>query len=308
MSHSHHHGSHKGCHHEPNRYNRAFLIGTCLNVGFVAIEAIFGFWSGSLALLADAGHNLSDVLGLLLAWGGSLLAQRPPTSRHTYGLRRASILAALLNSTILLLAMGAIAWEAIQRLSHPTAISGWVAIWVAGAGVLINGLTAFLFASGRKQDLNIKGAFLHMAADTLVSAGVVLAGVGILLTNWFWLDPAISLTIVVVVAFGTWQLFQESLNLALDAVPSHIEPAAVREFLVGLSGVTQVHDLHIWAMSTTDVALTAHLVMPKGNPGDAFLLHLSEQLQHQFGIGHTTIQVEQGNEEAPCHLESDQHI
>jgi cobalt-zinc-cadmium efflux system protein len=272
MAHSHH--SHQHSHeHSVTNYNRVFAIGTASNVGFVIVEALFGFWTQSLALLADAGHNLSDVLSLLLAWGASVLAQRPPSNRYTYGLRRSSILAALLNSIILILAMGGIAWEAIGRFNNLTSIPGTTIIWVAGIGVVINTATALLFLSGREQDLNIKGAFLHMAADALVSLGVVLTGIAILTTGWLWFDPAISLIIVVVVVAGTWQLLQDSLSLSLDAVPNHIEPAAVKTFLAEIPGVDRVHDLHIWAMSTTQTALTVHLVMPDGHPGDRFLAH-----------------------------------
>lgn len=315
MSHSHGHHSHHGHnhaghhpHHGPANYNRAFTIGIALNVGFVAIEAIFGLLTQSLALLADAGHNLSDVLGLVLAWGASYLVQRPPSTRYTYGLRRSSILAALLNAVVLLVAMGGIAWEAIRRVSSPDPVSGTTIIWVAAIGVLINTLTAFLFVSGRREDLNIRGAFLHMAADALVSVGVVLAGIGILVTGWLWFDPVVSLIIVVVVVVGTWRLLQDSLNLALDAVPSHIEPAAVQLLLAELPGVVQIHDLHIWAMSTTETALTAHLVMPSGHPGDAFLAQACDQLRHQFGIEHTTLQVELGDTDQVCALEPDHQV
>lgn len=294
MSHHHHHD-----HGQPN-YNRAFIIGIALNVGFVIVEALFGVLNNSLALLADAGHNLSDVLGLLLAWGASWLVHRRPTPRYTYGLRRSSILAALLNASFLLIAMGAIATEAIQRFSNPISVNGSTVIGVALIGIVINGLTAMLFMSGRERDLNIKGAFLHMAADTLVSAGVVLAGIAILTTGWLWFDPVVSLIIVVVIGFGTWNLLRDSVNLALDAVPEGIEPQAVQTYLAELPGVVGVHDLHIWAMSTTETALTAHLVMLAGNPGDAFLSRIAMELHDKFGIEHTTIQVETGNFLRPC--------
>jgi cobalt-zinc-cadmium efflux system protein len=307
MAHSHH--SHQHSHeHSVTNYNRVFAIGTALNVGFVIVEALFGFWTQSLALLADAGHNLSDVLSLLLAWGASVLAQRPPSNRYTYGLRRSSILAALLNSIILILAMGGIAWEAIGRFNNLTSIPGTTIIWVAGIGVVINTATALLFLSGREQDLNIKGAFLHMAADALVSLGVVLTGIAILTTGWLWFDPAISLIIVVVVVAGTWQLLQDSLSLSLDAVPNHIEPAAVKTFLAEIPGVDRVHDLHIWAMSTTQTALTVHLVMPDGHPGDRFLAHISQELHHHFGIEHSTIQIEIDDSETSCFYEPEYHV
>ncbi|BAU63469.1 cation diffusion facilitator family transporter [Stanieria sp. NIES-3757] len=313
MAHSHHHHSHE---HQVTNFNRAFALATSLNIGFVVVEALFGFFTSSLALLADAGHNLSDVLGLLLAWGASWLAQRPPSKRYTYGLRRSSILAALINSVVLLVAMGGITWEAIHRLTNPTPISGTTIIGVALIGVAINTATALLFISGREQDLNIKGAFLHMAADALVSVGVVLAGIAILTTGWLWFDPAISLIIVIVVVVGTWQLLKDALNLSLDAVPNHIEPAAVKTFLTQLPGVAQVHDLHIWAMSTTETALTVHLVMPEGHPGemfapcsrDRFLAYVCQELHDHFGIEHSTIQIEIKDSEGCCIYEPEHKV
>ncbi len=236
------------------------------------------------------------------------MAQRPPSKRYTYGLRRFSILAALINSIILLVAMGGIAWEAIQRVTNPSSIPGTTIIGVALVGVVINTATALLFISGRKQDLNIKGAFLHMAGDALVSFGVVLAGIAILTTDWLWFDPAISLIIVVVVVVGTWQLLKDSLNLSLDAVPNHIEPAAVRTFLAELPGVAQVHDLHIWAMSTTETALTVHLVMPQGHPGDRFLAHVARELDRHFGIEHSTIQIEIKDSDSFCVYEPEHKV
>jgi cobalt-zinc-cadmium efflux system protein len=300
-----HHHQHD---HAPSTYNRAFLIGTSLNVGFVVVEVWFGTVSHSLALLADAGHNLSDVLGLLLAWAASYLVRRPPNRKYTYGLRRSSILAALLNAILLLLTMGGIAWEAIRRLQDPSPIAENTVIWVAGIGVAINTITALLFLSGREKDLNIRGAFIHMASDALVSMGVVLAGFAILLTGWLWLDPVISLAIVTVIVLGTWNLFQDSLRLILDGVPKQIEPMAVRTFLQELPGVTQVHDLHIWAMSTADTALTAHLVIPEGYLGDRFLCDTCEALHAHFGIDHSTLQIETGHPDYPCHLEPDSHV
>ncbi len=302
-----HHHAH-GHSHAPKTHTRAFQIGIGLNIGFVIIEAWFGWITQSLALLADAGHNLSDVLGLLLAWGASYLARRPPSRTYTYGLRRTTILAALFNSMLLLLAVGGIAWEALRRLQNPTPVPGITLIWVAGVGVVINTLTALLFFSGGKQDLNIRGAFLHMAADALVSVGVVLAGAAMLLTGWLWFDPAISLVIVIVIVVGTWNLLRDALGLILDRVPKHIQPLAVRTLLKELPGVAQVHDLHIWAMSTTETALTAHLVMPAGCPGDAFLAQASEELHHHFDIDHATLQVETGDVQYPCRLESDYRV
>lgn len=300
-----HHHEHN---HSPKTYKWAFQIGIGLNVGFVLIEAGFGWVTQSLALLADAGHNLSDVLGLLLAWGASYLAQSPPSHYYTYGLRRSTILAALLNAILLLLAMGGITWEALRRLQEPTAVPGMTLIWVAGVGVVINTLTALLFFSHSKKDINIRGAFLHMAADALVSVGVVLAGIAILLTGWLWFDPVISLVIVTVIVVSTWNLLREALGLILDRVPKHIEPLAVRTFLQELPGVAQVHDLHVWAMSTTETALTAHLVMPTGYPGDDFLTHTCEELHHHFDIDHSTLQIELGNGQHSCRLEPDHRV
>jgi len=282
-------------HHEPANYNRAFIIGVTLNSGFVIIEAVFGVLSHSLALLADAGHNLSDVLGLLLAWGASFLSRLPATQRRTYGMRRSSILAALFNSIFLLLVTGGIAWEAIRRFIKPASIEVDIVIAVAVVGIIINTITALLFMSGRKSDLNIRAAFWHMTGDALVSVGVVLAGVAIMVTRWFWFDPVISLIIVAVIVLGTWDLLKDSVNLALDAVPENIEPKAVRTYLSELPGVTQVYDLHIWGMSTTETALTAHLVIPAGHPGDAFLAEVVSFLHDNFGIEHATLQVETGS-------------
>lgn len=299
--HHHHHA------HGPGDFGRAFAIGTALNLAFVAVEGAAGFYSGSVALLADAGHNLSDVLGLLIAWGGAELAKRPPSGRFTYGLRGSSILAALMNALLLLVASGAIAWEAIGRLMAPPPVQGTLMIVVAAVGILVNGFTAMLFASGRKGDLNIRGAFLHMAADAVVSAGVVAAGILILLTGALWIDPAISLVIVVVILWSTWGLLRDSLGMALQAVPPNIDAGAVRQALIGLPGVARVHDLHIWPMSTVESALTAHLVMPAGHPGDQFLFDLQHRLDHDFGIGHTTIQIEVGDG-ANCRLHGAHHV
>lgn len=296
-----HHAGH-GHSHGPANYDRAFAIGITLNLGFVIIEALYGFIANSMALLADAGHNLSDVLGLVIAWGASVLAKRAPTERYTYGLRSTSILAALLNAVFLLVATGGIAWEAIQRFAEPASVAGLTVIIVAAIGIVINGATAWLFASGRKGDINIKGAYLHMAADAGVSAGVVVAGVVILLTGWGWVDPAVSLVIAAIIVWGTWGLFRESIAMTLAAVPSAIDTAKVKTYLAGLPGVAQVHDLHIWSMSTTETALTAHLVMPSGAPGDAFLNEVAEALAQRFAIIHPTIQIERGDD---CRLAPD---
>ncbi|MEA5573941.1 cation diffusion facilitator family transporter [Calothrix sp. UHCC 0171] len=287
-------------HHHTPTYNRAFLLGIGMNVGFVCVEAIFGFLTNSVALLADASHNLSDVFGLVLAWGATWLARRRPGKRYTYGLRRSSILAVLLNACILFLVLGAIALEAVERIHTPVSVPGTTIIVVALIGIVVNGLTAWLFASGSQHDLNIKGAFLHMLADALVSAGVVLAGIAISLTGWLWFDPVISLIIICVIGLGTWNLLRESIDLVLDAVPRGIDLPAVRIYLTELPGVVALHDLHVWAMSTTETALTAHLVMLAGNPGDAFLARISMELHDKFGIEHTTIQVETGNFLLPC--------
>ena len=290
-----------GHHHAPANFGRAFLIGTLLNTGFVLVEGGYGIAVNSVALLADAGHNLSDVLGLLIAWGAATLSKRKPTAHYSYGLRRTSILAALFNATFLLVAIGAIAFEAIRRLMHPAPVEGGVIMAVAAVGIVINGITAWLFASGRKGDINIRGAFLHMAADAAVSAGVVAAGFLVIKTGWLWLDPATSLVIVAVILFGTWGLLRSSVAMSLDRVPEGIAPADVDSALMALPGVTKVHDLHIWSMSTTDVALTCHLVMPAGFPGDAFLHDTTQMLHDRFEIGHSTIQVECDENEA-CKL------
>ena len=294
MSHHHNHN------HSPSDYNRAFAIGIALNVIYIVVEATYGFLAGSLALLADAGHNLSDVLGLLLAWGANYLVQRKPTQRHTYGWRKSSILAALANAIILLVAMGAIAWEAVRRFSDPSPVAGKTIIVVAAIGVVINTATALLFLSGRKKDLNIRGAFLHMAADAGVSAGVVVAGVIILAAGWLWIDPVVSLIITAIILFGTWGLLRDSFNLALDAVPAGIDPEAVKTYLSGLPGVAGVHDLHIWAMSTSETALTVHLLKPDVRDDDTLIEQASRELHDRFGIEHITIQWERRPELDHC--------
>ena len=277
--------------HAPANYNKAFAIGVALNVLYILVEVIAGFSINSIALLADAGHNTSDVVSLLLAWGASYLTTLPPSKRRTYGLRKTSILASLTNAIILLIAIGAIAWEAIRRFAQPQAIPGGTVMWVAGMGVVINTATALLFMKGRKGDINIKGAFLHMAADAGVSVGVVLAVLAISLTGLLWIDPAVSLLIVAVIAIGTWGLLRDSVNLAMDSVPEGIDPEAVSDYLAKLPGVTEVHDLHIWAMSTTETAL-AHLVKPEAAGEDSYLSQVAEELHEKFEIGHTTIQLE----------------
>ena len=299
------HEDHRGgaghFHHGPD-YGRAFAIGIALNLAYLIGEAVFGVLSGSLALLADAGHNLGDVLGLALAWGAAVLARRGPSGRFTYGLRSSSILAALANALILLVVTGGIAWEALRRLAEPEAVASATMIGVAAIGILVNGATALLFASGRGSDLNLRGAFVHMAADTLVIFGVVLAGIALAVTGWQWLDPAMSLLVSVIIVAGTWGLVRSALGLALDAVPEGVDAEAVRAHMAGLPGVAALHDLHIWGMSTTETALTCHLVMPGGHPGDALLGRVAQELQARFGIAHATIQIEIGDTEEACRL------
>ena len=287
-------------HHGPAEFNGAFAIGIGLNIAFVVIEGFYGWKVDSLALLADAGHNLSDVAGLVLAWGGALAGKLPTNPRHTYGWKRASILAAFANALLLLVAMGSLAWEAIGRLSHPSSAAGGTIMAVAAVGIVINTVTALLFMRGREHDLNIRGAFLHMTADALVSAGVVLAGALALWQGWDWLDPVVSLVIVTVILIGTWSLFRQSLHMLFDGVPFEIDPDAVRQYLMSLPGVSQVHDLHIWAMSTSQIALTAHLVMPEGNADDAFLREATRILHDRFEIVHVTLQVVRAPFILPC--------
>lgn len=293
-------GAHSHAHHDP--HHRAFAWGVALNLGFVLIEAFFGLRADSLALLADAAHNLSDVLGLVLAWAGMWMARLRPDDRHTYGWQRASIMAALVNALILLVAMGSMAWEALHRFANPLPIQGMTVILVAAAGVVVNGLTAWLFWDGGRSDLNIRGAFLHMASDALVSLGVVAAGILYLWQGWLWLDPLMSLLIALLVVIGTWSLFSLSLHLAFDGVPPGIDLAALRNALMALPGVVEIHDLHVWAMSTSETALTAHLVMPGGHPGDAFLAEAGDMLHDRFDIEHATFQIEIGDTGLPCPL------
>jgi cobalt-zinc-cadmium efflux system protein len=302
--HAHHDHAHHGHHaHGPiDPANRAFAVGVVLNLVFVVVEVFFGFWANSLALLADAGHNFSDVIGLLIAWGAIALAKRRPSARFTYGLRSSTIMAALINAMILLVAVGGIVWEGVHRLAAPEMVNGSAMIWVALFGVFINIGTALMLQYGSKHDINMRGAYLHMMADAAVSLGVVFSGLAMLWLGWLWLDGAMSILIAVVILLSTWGLFRESINLSLHAVPAQIEVGRVREFLGGLKGVAEVHDLHIWAMSTTEVALTAHLLMPNGHPGDLFLNDVSEELDKKFHIHHATLQVEIGNSDVSCRL------
>ncbi|WP_298672171.1 cation diffusion facilitator family transporter [uncultured Sphingomonas sp.] len=300
--HSHDHGHSHHHHAPPARWDRAFAIGIGLNLAYLIAEAIAGLLTNSVALLADAGHNLSDVLGLAVAWGGAALARTPPSKRFTYGLKGSTILAALANGLLLLVALGAIVLESVQRFGEPEPISGLTVSWVAGIGILVNAGTALLFASGRKGDANIRGAYLHMAADAMVSAGVVVAGIVIWLTGAGWIDAAVSLLIAALIFWQTWGLLRETVEMALAAVPRGIDYDGVATALAALPGVSDVHDLHIWPMSTTEPGLTAHLQIPAGHPGDEFL-HAAQAMLHQrFGIGHATIQIETG--EAECGLAS----
>jgi cobalt-zinc-cadmium efflux system protein len=308
-AHDHHHDhGHAHSHgHSPAAYNRAFALGIGLNIAFVIIEAFYGWRAGSLALLADAGHNLSDVAGLLLAWGAAFAGRIHPDARHTYGWQRASILAAFANAILLLVAMGSLLWEAAHRLYTPAPTEGFTIIVVSGIGVVINSLTAALFMAGSKHDLNIRSAFLHMAADALVSFGVMAAGVLYLWQGWVWLDPATSIVIALIIIAGTWGLFRQSLHLLFDGVPEGIDLAAVDTWLRHQPGVTGVHDLHVWAMSTTGIALTAHLVMPAGHPGDAFFEHVAHALRDEFGITHPTLQIERADSNHGCESQGAGH-
>lgn len=298
--HGHHHHGPGGHSHAPKDFGRAFAIGVGLNFAFVLAEAAAGLWSGSLALLADAGHNLSDVLSLLLAWGATILAKSAPTSRRTYGLRKATVLASLANAVLLLVAVGIIVSEAIHRFAEPAPIQTWPVMAVAAIGVVINTATALMFMKGH-DDLNIRGAFLHMAADAAVSLAVVVGAGIIALTSMQWIDPALSLLIAAVIIIGTWALLRDSVDLALDAAPRGVDVDKVRAWLLARPGVTEVHDLHIWAMSTTETALTVHLTRPENLDGDEFLHTTSEGLASKFSIGHATLQVETGHPEA-CRL------
>lgn len=305
-SHAHHcpaeHEHTRGGHgHAPLDFGRAFAIGTGLNFVFVLIEAAYGFLSNSMALLADAGHNLSDVFGLLMAWGASALVKRRPTQRFTYGFGASTILAALANAIFLLVAVGAIIWEALRRISAPEPVAASTIIIVAAIGILVNGFTAWLFNKGREKDINIRGAYLHMAADAAISLGVVAAGLAILVTGWLWLDPLISIVLAAVIIYGTWDLLKDSAKLALHAVPEGVDLERVRDAVSALPGVASVHDLHIWPLSTTSTAMTCHLVMPAGHPGDAFISKASQMLKERFAIHHATLQIElQPDQDGGC--------
>ncbi len=310
---SEHHHDHRGRGHHGSAASAlslgaAFAVGAALNLAFIAVEVGYGIAGHSVALLADAGHNLGDVLGLLVAWGGSVLAGRGPTPRFTYGLRGSSILAALFNAIVLLVTVGGIAVEAVRRLYEPEPVAGATVAIVAAVGIAINGATALLFRRGGARDINVQAAFLHMLGDAVVSFAVVLGGAGVALLGWLWLDPAVSLLVAAFLVVSTWRLLRRSVAMALHAVPFDIEPDDVRRYLGALEGVVQVHDLHIWPMSTTERALTCHLVMPAGHPGDAALATLAGQLHTRFDIGHVTIQVETGDPAHPCRLVPDQVV
>lgn len=299
-SHDHSCGGHHHHHGDPN--SRSFIIAIALNTAFVVIEFAYGLLAHSTALMADAGHNLSDVLGLLLTLGASLLARKTPSGRFTYGLRSTSILAALTNAMFLMVVCGAIAWEALHRFSQPQAVDGLTVILVAGIGIAINGVSAWLFVRGSHDDLNIRGAYLHMLSDAIVSAGVVIAAIVMMFTGIYWLDPVISLIIVAVIVSATWGLMRDALHLAMNAIPANIDAVAVETYLRECAGVTDIHDLHIWGMSTTESALTVHLVMPEGYPGDYFMDNIMQILKSRFSIGHSTLQVEQGTTDHSCVL------
>jgi cobalt-zinc-cadmium efflux system protein len=289
--HGHKHGG-LGHVHAPANFGKAFALGVALNAAFVIIEVVYGLASNSVSLLADAGHNLSDALGLGVALAAVILAKRKPTKRFTFGLGGSSILAALFNAVFLLLVVGGLTWEAVQRFWEPEVVAGKTVMIVAACGILLNGFCAWLFSSGRKGDLNVRGAFMHMAADALVSLGVVIGGLIILMTGWHWIDPVMSLVINVVIVVGTWSLLTGSLTMTLNAVPKGVDMDKVRRMLMDIPGVTKIHDLHVWSLSTTDTALTCHLVTPGGHPGDEALAHAEEELREHFGIGEMTLQVE----------------
>src|SRR5690554_1059521 len=295
MAHEHHH-------HSVTNYNRAFAIGITLNIIFVIVEASYGVLAGSMALLADAGHNVSDVASLLLAWGASVLAKKAATEKRTYGLRKATVMASLISAVLLLIALGGIAWESIGRVFNPQPVEAMTVILVAGAGVVVNTATALLFFKGQKQDLNIRGAFLHMAADAAVSLGVVIAGLFIMFYGWYWVDPVISLLIVAIILISTWHLLRESLNYAMDAVPENIDLKKIEYYLLSLDQVTGLHDLHVWPLSTNETALTVHLVTDKANLDNSFLYQLQQQLHESFGIAHATIQLESAVTAEACML------
>ena len=296
MSHSHDHGHS----HAPESYNMAFAISTSLNLVFVIVEAIYALSANSMSLLADAGHNLGDVAGLLLAWLASWLLTRKSGERYSYGYKKTTVIAALVNAVLLIATSVLIARESIEKLLYPSSVHEMTVIIVAMMGIFINGGTALLFMRGRHDDLNIRGAFLHLAADTLISLGVVVAGLILLYTGWLWLDPVVGLIIVVSILYGSWGLFRDSVNLIIDAVPHNVNLSGVREFLYKIPGVTAVHDLHIWGLSTRENALTVHLVMPESPLTDEQSHDINHTLAHDFNVHHVTMQVERGDHAKPC--------
>jgi cobalt-zinc-cadmium efflux system protein len=310
-SHDHHGHDHGHGHHhhhgDPNTMGRAFAIAIVLNTAFVGIEFFYGFLANSTALMADAGHNLSDVLGLMLAWGAAILAKRAPNGRYTYGLRSSSMLAALFNAMLLMAACGGIAWEAVQQLIHPDPVAGLTMSVVAGVGILVNGFSAWLFMSGSKDDINIRGAYLHMAADAAISLGVLVAGVVVRYSGWNWIDPAVSVVIVAIIVYSTWSLLTQSMRMVLAAVPDNVDRAGIEQFLRSRPGVTEVHDLHIWAVSTTETALTVQLVTPAGHPGDHAIDDISKELRDDFSVQHSTLQVRLGTTTHECCLREPAH-
>lgn len=310
MTDHHNHNHSKGHHHHPSpkSQGRVFIMTIVLNMLFVIIEFAYGFITNSTALIADAGHNISDVLGLMLAWGAIILTRKAPSKRYTYGLRSTSIMAAVANGMLLLVACGAIAMEAIDRFSQPPAVAGLTVSIVAAVGIVINGLSAWLLMRGSKEDLNIRGAYLHMAADAAVSLAVVIAGVAMFYTGWYMIDPIISLVIVIVIMVGTWSLLRDSMQLALSAVPANIDALAIDAYLRQLAGVTEIHDLHIWGLSTTESALTVHLVMPNGHPGDNFMDEIVQTLEERFFVHHSTLQIEQGTTNHSCSLSATRQL
>lgn len=289
-----------GYRHAAARYDRAFRVGIALNLAYVLAEVGAGLSFHSMALLSDAGHNLGDVLALLLAWGAFWLSGAAPTESRTYGLKRATILAAMISALTLCMALGAVIWEAAQRLVEPHVVEGLPIILVAAIGVAVNGFTAWMFRGKHAQDLNIQGAFLHMAADALVSLGVMAAGLLIYLTGWLWIDPTVSLAVALLILISGFGLLRESFELAVDAVPRHVDIAEVRNYLLGLNPVREVHDLHVWAMSTQETALTAHLVLGEALRDDSFIQQISAHMLSRFSIQHSTIQVEYGDQGAAC--------
>ena len=301
--HSHNHGGGHHHHGDPNTMGRAFAIAIVLNLGFVVVEFFYGYLANSTALMADAGHNLSDVMGLMLAWGAVILARRQPSARYTYGLRGTSMLAALFNGMLLMAACGVIAFEAVQKLLTPDPVAGLTVSIVAGIGILINGFSAWLFMSGSKDDINIRGAYLHLAADAAISLGVLLAGLAVRYSGWNWIDPVISMVIVAIIVWSTWGLLTQSLRMVLAAVPDNVDRAGIEQFLRDQAGVSAVHDLHIWAMSTTENALTAQLVTPAGYPGDVTVDAISQTLKDKYAIHHSTLQVRLGAMPQECCLQ-----